>query len=496
MSINVRKISEDLEAVAKDIKTINENFPEGMEDIVKMIVKTLKKVKNGTIDTLREQMNAAYKARNLTRLAISGIQIDNEKLLQIAADSLKTVKPIGIDPELIESLAETIFNAQSPKEGETIAITGAKRNIEILEAIARICIRKGVDFVIDISNDEINAILINNANDEGLKRLAKERYDLYEPIKTKLAAYSNPDAKFDQDKMMKYLKELSPHANRIRNLNLAFSFTVVPTKKDAEIDGIEYKEYLKLFFEACDQPWEAIQKAQTKLIEKLDKGKEMKMINKDGTNLTIGIEGSTFINSGADANIPGSEVFSAPEKEKTNGTLVSKGTFKHHGFPLIKNITLEFVNGEIVESHAEEGEEDLKKILATDEGAKFIGEIAFGTNPHLHQHLVNALLVEKIGGSFHLAAGNCIVLPPEGYFGQHANTDNGNRSAIHWDITTLLKEGEVCLDGKVIQKNGIWVDENGDPDPDLAVLNYGWEAMPKNQRPDWWEKRYPNGYED
>ena len=96
---------------------------------------------------------------------------------------------------------------------------------------------------------------------------------------------------------------------------------------------------------------------------------------------------------------------------------------------------------------------------------------------------------EKPKGSFHLALGNCYGY--ETYNGKPVKIKNGNvsNSGIHWDITTMLtgKNGSVELDGKVIQENGIWVDENGQPDPELAVLNYGWGALPENERPEWYD---------
>ena len=486
----------DVAKLATDLETLQHDLPKSMKETAQTTLKDLSDVKDGTIENLREQMDAAYKARNLTRLAISGIQVDDEKLLQVATDNLTNVESLGITPALIKNLAENIYKTNSLQPGQTVVIGGSRRNIEIIEEIARLCVNNDINFVIDIVNPEVNAILINNSDDEGLKKLAQERYDMHQPVKANLVAFSNPAIDYDAEKITKFRKAFKSCQEKQGPINAPFSAAMLPTKEDAKIDGIEYQKYLRLFFEACNQPWAAIEKAQAKLIEKLDKGKELKMITKDGTDLTIGIDGFTFLNSGSDTNIPGSEIFSAPEKDKITGTLVSKGNFRLPGSPIIKNITLKFVKGEITEAYAEDGQEALRKIIATDNGSKFIGEVAFGTNPHLRQHLVNTSLVEKIGGSFHLALGGCIELPPEGYKGQNPNIDNGNRSAIHWDITTLLKEGEVQLDGKVIQKNGIWVDENGDPDPDLAVLNYGWEAMPENERPPWWDEKYPDGYTD
>lgn len=458
-------------------------------------LRNLDEVKTNPELSLREGMDAAYKARNLIRLMISGIEVDNERLVQIADDNLEN-ESLGIAPSLIEGLAKSLYEAKKPKPGETIAITGAKRNIEILEAIARLCIADGVNFVIDVSNGEIDAIMINNADDEGINRLGAERVKLYEPVKIKLEARSASSAQVNSAQNSKYSKALGPYAQRLGSGDLDFSLTILPTEDDAKMDGIEYDKYMELFFEACDQPWAEICKAQELLKEKLDAGKTLHITNDDETDLTLDIEGFTFINSGADTNIPGSELFSAPKKDGVNGKIVTKGKFKYQNFQIVEDITLVFKNGRIVEAHAEKGEDTLLQILDTDKGARYLGEIAFGTNPHLRKWSVNPLLVEKIAGSCHVAAGHRYKIKEDK--GQPVNIDNGNDSDIHWDITTLLrgKKGKVELDGQLIQDNGLWVGKDEEENKKLAVLNYGWGALPKDQQPVWWKERYPQGYVD
>lgn len=485
------------EKLRTDLEELKPGLPEDQTELRERLDVAIRKLDEPDADSerpLREKMDAAYQARNLVRLMISGIEVDGERLVKIADDSLMNVESLGIDPSLVKGLAKSLYEAKKAKPGETIAIAGSTRNIEIIEEIARLCIADDVNFVLDIYNSDLEAIMVNNADDEGITRLGEERTATYDPTKIKLEARSNSTAEFDPAQMGKYGKALSRYISRVTSGDLDFSLTIIPTEKDAELDGMEYDEYMRLFFESCDQPWKEISKAQASLVEKLNQGKVLKITNADGTDLTIDIEGFTFVNSGADANIPGSETFSAPKKEGVNGTLVSKGSFKYGNFPLVKNITLVFENGKIIEAHAEEGEETLKQIISTDEGSVYTGEIAFGTNPHLRRHFVNGLLVEKIGGSFHLAIGACYTFKK--YGGQEVSIDNGNKSDIHWDITTLLQDGQVSLDGQLIQQNGLWVDETGAIDQNLAVLNYGWGALPEDQQPDWWQERYPNGYEE
>jgi aminopeptidase len=447
-------------------------------------------------ESLLSQMDAVYQARNLVRLAISGITIDDARLVQFANDSLQNVESLGIRPELIKSLAKSIFEAKKPAVGETIVIAGSKRNIEILEEIARLCVANGSNFIIDIRNDELDAVLVNKATDEAIAKLGQDLVEMYKDVKKRLSVRSNSSAYVDPEQRKKYMKAVAPLADRTNSNSLDFSYTMIPTEGDAEIDGIEYRDYLDLFFESCDQPWAEIHDAQQILIDKFNKGKQLHITNTDGTDLTMSIEGMTFANVGVDKNVPGSEFFSAPVTNSVSGKLVAKGNFKFATFPVIKNITFVFENGKIVSATAEEGEKTLLQILDMDEGSKFVGEIAFGTNPHLRRHLVNDLLVEKISGSFHVAVGNSYNF--DDFEGVPITVNNGNRSSIHWDITTMLRGngGRVELDGKLIQDNGIWINEDSTPDERLAVLSKGWGVLPPEKQPKWWKNKYPNGYID
>ena len=93
---------------------------------------------------------------------------------------------------------------------------------------------------------------------------------------------------------------------------------------------------------------------------------------------------------------------------------------------------------------------ELNEILDTDEGARYIGEFAFGLNPYIDNVMCDTLFDEKIHGSFHFTPGMALE-----------ESDNGNRSAIHWDIVKILRKefggGEVYFDDVLIMKDGKFV---------------------------------------
>ena len=114
-------------------------------------------------------------------------------------------------------------------------------------------------------------------------------------------------------------------------------------------------------------------------------------------------------------------------------------------------------NGKIIKATSN-NTEMINKILDTDEGARYIGEFAFGLNPYVERPIGDTLFDEKIKGSFHFTPGDALE-----------ESDNGNRSSIHWDIVNIQRKeyggGEIYFDDILIRKDGIFVL------PELQALN-------------------------
>jgi len=122
-----------------------------------------------------------------------------------------------------------------------------------------------------------------------------------------------------------------------------------------------------------------------------------------------------------------------------------------------ENIVFEFEKGKIVDAKANDTSR-INKILDIDGGARYLGEFSFGLNPYITKPMLETLFDEKIAGSLHITPGN-----------SYDDCDNGNHSALHWDIVLMQDAdsggGEVWIDGKLIRKDGIFVA------PELLALN-------------------------
>ncbi|MEN6566233.1 MAG: aminopeptidase [Veillonellales bacterium] len=106
--------------------------------------------------------------------------------------------------------------------------------------------------------------------------------------------------------------------------------------------------------------------------------------NSLGTKLTVELPanhiwlgGSEYTPEGVEfmANMPTEEVFTMPKKTGVNGTVFSSRPLNYNG-SLIDRFSLTFKAGKIVDFTAETGDEILKKLIETDEGSCYLGEVA------------------------------------------------------------------------------------------------------------------------
>ncbi len=440
-----------------------------------------------------DAIGAVQKARRLIRIFVAGLHHNDAFKTELAAAPLQNWGDFAETPApraLQDSLADKLFIVQSDQDVPVIEIGDQARYIGAV--LFEKCAVRKLDFDIGIYDDNFTAVLFKYADETALQALAAHFLNVRANVTTRIFVQHNlpegPLIEPDTAKSRQYRDLLRPWREKVLAGRLRTVLTSIPTKRDAEVDGIPYKDYAELYFRMCDQPWDLIKQAQYRLIEKLNAGKILRFTNADGTDLTMNIDGFTFCNSVIARNIPGSEVFSAPKIDSTNGIIVAKGRFsaKEEAGAIIENITLVFKDGTLTRARAEKGQEHLDKALSVDDGARRIGEIGIGTNPYLKRHVTSILLSEKIGGSFHVALGDAYTMTD--YIGDPVVVDNGNRSLLHWDITTMLygKKGEIILDGAPIMQDGIFLD------PALDVLNRGWKAVPFAERPSEWQKIYPD----
>jgi aminopeptidase len=228
--------------------------------------------------------------------------------------------------------------------------------------------------------------------------------------------------------------------------------TLFPTNAYAQDAQMSLSEYEDFVYGACmpdlDDPvgyWEGFSAWQQKIVDWL-KGRETVHVMGPGTDLELSIAGRRFINSDGKHNMPSGEVFTGPVEDSASGHVTFSYPAIHQGRE-VTGVQLWFEEGKVVEASAEKNEAFLLQTLDTDEGSRYVGEFAIGTNEGITQFTSQILFDEKINGSFHMALG-------AGY----PETGSKNESAIHWDMICDLRDGgRIWIDDELFYENGEFV---------------------------------------
>ena len=234
---------------------------------------------------------------------------------------------------------------------------------------------------------------------------------------------------------------------------LRWCVTLYPTQAAAQDAGMSLEEYEGFVYRAGlldeDDPvaaWKAFGGRIGRLAEWLGTKDELRVVA-EGTDLTLAVGGRTWIPSRGRENFPDGEVFTGPVETSVDGEIAFTYPAAFHG-RIVEGVRLRFAGGEVVEAEAAQGQRFLDQMLALDEGARRVGEFAFGLNEAVDRFTLNTLFDEKIGGTVHLALGK-----------SYPETGGVNESALHWDLVCDLREGsEVYADGELVYRDGRFLD--------------------------------------
>lgn len=227
--------------------------------------------------------------------------------------------------------------------------------------------------------------------------------------------------------------------------------TIFPTEAYAQDAEMSLREFEKVVFRACHvehagsdpvRHWEQVREKQQSWVERLN-GHDQIVLRGPNCDLRLSVKGRTFINACGRRNMPDGEIFSGPVENSADGWIRFDIPSVLSGNE-VAGVELEFSEGRVVKAQAEKNQTFLLNMLETDSGARYLGEFAIGTNTGIQRPTRNILLDEKIGGTVHLALG-------AGY----PKTGSQNKSAIHWDFITAMRDGaEILVDGETVYRDG------------------------------------------
>jgi aminopeptidase len=228
--------------------------------------------------------------------------------------------------------------------------------------------------------------------------------------------------------------------------------TVWPTPalaQEAAMGDDEYAEFVarSLFLDRPDPAaaWHELSADQQRLVDRLSEAREIR-IEAEGTDLRLRVDGRTWINSDGKHNMPSGEVFTGPLEDSANGTVRFTVPTSPRGVE-VTGVELTFRDGAVTAASADRGQQYLDASLATDPGARYLGELGIGTNSGIDRATGLVLLDEKMAGTVHLALGR-----------SYPETGGRNTSALHWDLICDLRDGgRLSADGNVFNENGNFV---------------------------------------
>lgn len=366
------------------------------------------------------------------------------------------------DPR-VEKLADVLVNySVEVQPGEKVLIQGETAAEPLLKAIYTGVLKAGGHPLMVISLPGIDELLYRHASDEQLlhvpepMKMAVETYD----VSIGVMGSENTKALSGVDPAKMVLRrrgrtELSKtFMRRSAAGELRWTGTLFPTNAHAQDAEMSLDEFEDFVYGACiadmEDPvgyWRRFSAWQQKIVDWFV-GKERVHVVGPETDLNLSVAGRVFMNSDGRRNMPSGEVFTGPVEDSAEGHVYFSYPAIYQGRE-VEGIRLWFEKGRVVKATAEKNEELLLETLDTDDGSRFLGEFAIGTNEGITRFTRSTLFDEKINGSFHLALGS-------GY----PETGSRNESAIHWDMICDLRDGgEIWVDDELLYKDGKFVIE-------------------------------------
>ncbi len=362
-----------------------------------------------------------------------------------------------IDPRY-EKLAKVLIRYSTAlKKGEKILIEFTDAPTEMVQAILReVYAVKAIPFLTQ-KTQRLQRDLFMNCSEKQLQIIAEyelgrmKKMDAWIGIRGLINSKELSDVPAQKIQLYEKLWLKPVHLEqRVRHTR--WVILRVPTPSMAQMAKMSTDAFEDFYFDVCTGvDWKKASRAMDPLVKLMNKTDRVH-IRGNGTDLRFSIKGIPAVKCDGHLNIPDLEVFTAPVKDSVEGVLQYNAPSTQRGFTF-ENVRFVFKKGKIVEASANNTKK-LNEILDTDAGARYIGEFALGLHPMIKQPMDDILFDEKINGSFHFTPGNAY----------EDEADNGNRSAVHWDLVCIqTKEmggGEIYFDDKLIRKDGRFVPES------------------------------------
>lgn len=343
------------------------------------------------------------------------------------------------------------------RPGDWVLIRADLLGLPLVEQVVEHVLAAGGNATVQLLADTLDEALLRHASDEQLSwlspvdQLLAERVDarimIRAPGNTRALSGIAPERQRILQNAQRPLSQT--YMQRAAAGTHRWALTVYPCAAYAQEADMSLREYADFVYAATyadqDDPaacWRGVHHRQQRLVDWLA-GKSQVVARGPNVDLTLSIAGRSFVNSDGKRNMPSGEVFTGPVEESVNGWIKFSYPALRGGRE-VDGVEFVFAQGRVVQASAGKNEAYLLSQLDSDEGARYLGEFAIGTNDRIQRFTKNILFDEKIGGTLHVAIG-------AGY----PETGSRNRSSVHWDfICDMRRDSEIWVDGELFYRNG------------------------------------------
>lgn len=361
------------------------------------------------------------------------------------------------DPR-VEAIARILVDySVEVQPNQLVRITGTPEGTPLLLAVYRHVLERGAHPWLQLGLEGTQELFFNYASDAQLDYIPPFMEDATEQVHASIGIWTEVNTKqltnAEPAKQARRAVAMRPLSDRFleraARKEVRWTATLHPTHafaQDAEMSLREFEDFVysaSLVHEPDPiQAWRAVSREQQRVVDWLSKAREIHVLGPD-TDLRLSVSGRKWQNCDGHENFPDGEIFTGPIEQSVNGRIRYTYPACAYGRE-VEDVRLEFKDGRVINATAAKNEGFLLRMLETDEGARYVGEFAFGTNPGIQRFTKNTLFDEKIGGTIHVALGKA-----------YPETGSQNSSAIHWDmVCDLRKSGEVRVDDFLFLKDG------------------------------------------
>ena len=349
------------------------------------------------------------------------------------------------------------------RAGQLVRIDGGAVAAPLMIELYRAALRAGAHPYTRVSLEETEHIVLSEGSDEQIAFVSEIERQEVEGVDAVVTVWADRNtralATADPQRASRRMAAQRALANRywdrIDAGEARWCGTRYPTDAHAQDADMSLEEYEEFVYAAChvrpqDDPvahWQAVSLELNARARELETFREFRVVGPD-TDLRFSVDGRRWLAADGKLNMPDGEIFTSPVETETEGDI--RFTFPAlFGGRAVEDVRLRFDGGRVVAAEAAVGDDYLQSLLEMDDGARILGEAAFGLNYEIDRFTRDILFDEKIGGTLHVALGSSFK-----------QLGGQNESGLHWDlICDLRAEGEIYADGELVWKAGRFVRE-------------------------------------